>query len=87
MGYVGGAPTLTGPEEAPLNNELGWKETVRCPPGYVTRIVAQFTMPTVPFQVPLSPRTGNHEYVWHCHILEHEEHDMMNALVVGNPPA
>ena len=22
------------------------------------------------------------EYVWHCHILEHEEHDMMHALVV-----
>ena len=30
---------------------------------------------------PLSPRTGGHEYVWHCHILEHEEHDMMHALV------
>ena len=24
----------------------------------------------------------NHEYVWHCHILEHEEHDMMRPLVV-----
>ena len=23
-----------------------------------------------------------HEYVWHCHILEHEEHDMMRPLVV-----
>jgi Multicopper oxidase len=22
------------------------------------------------------------EYVWHCHILEHEEHDMMHALVI-----
>ncbi|MGO9690206.1 MAG: multicopper oxidase family protein [Syntrophobacteraceae bacterium] len=31
---------------------------------------------------PLSPRTGGHEYVWHCHILEHEEHDMMHAMVV-----
>ena len=31
---------------------------------------------------PLSPRTGGHEYVWHCHILEHEEHDMMRPLVV-----
>ena len=29
-----------------------------------------------------SPRTGGNEYVWHCHILEHEEHDMMHALVV-----
>jgi spore coat protein A len=31
---------------------------------------------------PESPRTGGAEYVWHCHILEHEEHDMMHALVV-----
>ncbi|HEY3275424.1 MAG TPA: multicopper oxidase domain-containing protein [Syntrophorhabdaceae bacterium] len=33
-------------------------------------------------QPPASPRTGGNEYVWHCHILEHEEHDMMHALVV-----
>jgi FtsP/CotA-like multicopper oxidase with cupredoxin domain len=33
-------------------------------------------------QVPNSPRTGAHEYVWHCHILEHEEHDMMRPLIV-----
>ena len=32
---------------------------------------------------PASPRTGGHEYVWHCHILEHEEHDMMRPLVVS----
>ena len=32
---------------------------------------------------PVSPRTGGHEYVWHCHILEHEEHDMMRPLVVN----
>jgi spore coat protein A, manganese oxidase len=31
---------------------------------------------------PPSPRTGGNEFVWHCHILEHEEHDMMHALVV-----
>jgi spore coat protein A, manganese oxidase len=31
---------------------------------------------------PPSPRTGGNEYVWHCHILEHEEHDMMHAMVV-----
>lgn len=29
-----------------------------------------------------SPRTGNAEYVWHCHILEHEEHDMMRPLII-----
>jgi len=30
-------------------------------------------LPTLPFVVPDSPRTGGKEYVWHCHILEHEE--------------
>ena len=28
---------------------------------------------------------NNHdEYVWHCHILEHEEHDMMRPLVASS---
>ena len=41
-----------------------------------------------PFPVPASPRLRDQygitgaEYVWHCHILEHEEHDMMRPLVV-----
>ncbi len=39
-------------------------------------------IPVVPFPVPASPRTGGNEYVWHCHILEHEEHNMMRPLIV-----
>jgi spore coat protein A len=34
---------------------------------------------------PVSQRpfaAGGFEYVWHCHILEHEEHDMMRPLIV-----
>ena len=86
--YAGGAPRLTGPAVAPDNNELGWKETVRMNPGEVTRVWLRFTLPVVPFTVPASPRLaaqyGIHgaEYVWHCHILDHEEHDMMRPLVV-----
>lgn len=68
---------------APEPNELGWKETVRMNPGEVTRVVMQFNLPAVGFSVPLSPRTGGNEYVWHCHILEHEEHDMMRPLIVN----
>ncbi len=86
--YKGGAPTFTGPEIAPDKNELGWKETVRMNPGQVTRVLLTFILPAVPFTVPASPRlksvygiTGA-EYVWHCHILDHEEHDMMRPLVV-----
>jgi spore coat protein A len=78
----GGVPLYTGPAQPPEPNEAGWKDTVRMNPGEVTRVVMQFKLPAVPFVVPSSPRTGGNEYVWHCHILEHEEHDMMRPLVV-----
>jgi spore coat protein A len=81
-GYTGGAPKYTGGIKAPDPNELGWKETFRMNPGETTRVLMKFDLPTVPFNVPESPRTGGNEYVWHCHILEHEEHDMMRPLVV-----
>ena len=78
-----GTPTYTGPARGPDPNERGWKETVRMNPGEVTRVIMKFTLPTVPFAVPFSNRfPGAFEYVWHCHILEHEEHDMMRPLVV-----
>lgn len=83
-----GDPTgwkYTGPPKPPDPNELGWKETVRMNPGEVTTVIMQFNLPHLPtdeMQKALSPRTGGHEYVWHCHILEHEEHDMMRPLVV-----
>ncbi len=80
--YAGGLPEYTGKPIAPDMNELGWKETVRVNPGQVARVLMKFNLPNVPFDVPESPRTGGLEYVWHCHILEHEEHDMMRPLVV-----
>jgi spore coat protein A len=90
--YTGGAPTYTGPEIAPDRNELGWKETGRMNPGQVTRVFMRFDLPAVPFTVPASPRLmrdyriSGAEYVWHCHILDHEEHDMMRPLVVTPSP-
>jgi spore coat protein A len=77
-----GTPSYTGPAHGPDDTELGWKETVRMNPGEVTTVIMEFDLPTVPFTVPSSPRTGGNEYVWHCHILEHEEHDMMRPLIV-----
>lgn len=77
-----GTPGYTGPARGPGRIELGWKETVRMDPGEVTTVIMRFDLPAVPFAVPSSPRTGGNEYVWHCHILEHEEHDMMRPLVV-----
>jgi spore coat protein A len=81
-----GTPAFTGPARNPDANELGWKETVRMNPGEMTEVVMKFDLPKGKFMnnLPLSTRTGvtGHEYVWHCHILEHEEHDMMRPLIV-----
>jgi spore coat protein A, manganese oxidase len=77
-----GTPIYTGPARNPDPTELGWKETVKMHPGEVTTVIMRFDLPSTPFVVPSSPRTGGAEYVWHCHILEHEEHDMMRPLVV-----
>ncbi len=80
---------LSGDVIPPDPNELGWKETVPMYPGTVTRLIMKFDLPQIltasgkVIPTPPSPRTGGHEYVWHCHILEHEEHDMMHSLVVS----
>jgi len=83
LGSTKAGANFTGPVTPPEANETGWKETVMMFPGTVTRIIMKFDLPVVPFTVPASPRTGGNEYVWHCHILEHEEHDMMRPLVVN----
>ena len=82
LGKTQGGVNFTGPAVPAEPNETGWKETVMMFPGTVTRIIMRFDLPAVPFTVPTSPRTGGNEYVWHCHILEHEEHDMMRPLIV-----
>ena len=75
----------SGPPIPPEPNELGWKETVRMNPGEITTVIMKFDLPQLPtaaMRDAVSPRTGGREYVWHCHILEHEEHDMMRPLIV-----
>jgi len=52
--------------------ESGWKDTVRADPGMVTRIIVRF-----------EGFTGR--YVWHCHILEHEDNEMMRPFDVIAP--
>lgn len=58
-------------ERPPLRAERGPKDTVRVPPGTCTRIVARFDRPG--------------RFVWHCHILSHEDHEMMRPFVVRAP--
>ena len=69
--FVPGRPEtlrLTGQQTRPDLNEAGLKDTVQAYPGEVTRIVAKFDRPG--------------RYVWHCHILEHEDHEMMRPFLV-----
>jgi len=65
-------PTYTaapGTAVPPDPRDAGWKDTDEMLPGAVTRIIATFDL------------VG--EYVWHCHILSHEEHDMMRPMIVA----
>ena len=82
-------PNYNGPAVGPDPLELGWKETVKTYPGTVTTVIMRFDLPANPpgiSSIPnsLNPNLGasGKEYVWHCHILEHEEHDMMRPLVI-----
>jgi spore coat protein A, manganese oxidase len=77
------AITYTGPAVPAAPNENGRKDTVQAHPGQVTRIRARFELPDEG-TIELPPGVTNPQYVWHCHILEHEENDMMRAFeVVG----
>jgi FtsP/CotA-like multicopper oxidase with cupredoxin domain len=78
---------LTGPSEPPSPRESGWKDTFVVPPRKVTRVRVRFApqysreanlVPGVnPF--PFDPTAGP-GYVWHCHILDHEDNDMMRPM-------
>jgi spore coat protein A len=77
------AITYTGPAVPAHPNENGRKDTVQAHPGQVTRIRARFELPDEgAIQLPPDVGVSNPQYVWHCHILEHEENDMMRAFEV-----
>jgi spore coat protein A, manganese oxidase len=69
--YKYGKVRYIGKATPPAANEAGWKDTAQSHPGAVTRIIVKF-----------EGFTGR--YVWHCHILEHEDNEMMRPYeVVG----
>jgi FtsP/CotA-like multicopper oxidase with cupredoxin domain len=49
--------------------ETGFKDTVIAYPGQITRVRATFTTPG--------------QFVWHCHIVEHEDNEMMRPFRIG----
>jgi spore coat protein A len=60
---------LQGPPMPPEAWEVGFKDTVTAYPGQVTRIKATFLNPG--------------QYVWHCHIVSHEDNEMMRPYRIG----
>jgi spore coat protein A len=76
--------SYTGPAVPATPNENGRKDTVQAHPGQVTRIRARFELPDEG-EIELPTGVANPQYVWHCHILEHEENDMMRAFEVVRP--
>ncbi|HAM71253.1 MAG TPA: bilirubin oxidase [Verrucomicrobiales bacterium] len=62
---------FTGNVRAPEPWEAGLKDTVISYPGEVIRIRARFNQPG--------------QYAWHCHIVEHEDNEMMRPYRVGPP--
>ena len=61
---------LSGVINPPEATEAGWKDTVIAYPGEVTRVKATFDIEGL--------------YVWHCHIVEHEDNEMMVPYCVGD---
>lgn len=76
----------------PALNEQGWKDTIQVYPDQVTTIRVRFAPqnanPTLLYPgnnlYPFDPTEGP-GYVWHCHILDHEENEMMRPYKVINP--
>jgi FtsP/CotA-like multicopper oxidase with cupredoxin domain len=62
---------LVGDPRPPELWETGFKDTVTAYPGEVTRVRAQF-------------KTAG-QFVWHCHIVEHEDNEMMRPYRIGPP--
>jgi FtsP/CotA-like multicopper oxidase with cupredoxin domain len=87
-GALGGNPALSpylqGPVLSPDANELGWKDTFKMYPGQVTRVIVRWAPQDVPVEgvgpgqnlYSFDPTTGP-GYVWHCHIIDHEDNEMM----------
>lgn len=80
--------SLIGPAVPPAPQETGWKDTVQALPNMVTRILVRFAKPDLPVTTPaaaagydFSPN-GGHGYVWHCHIVDHEDNEMMRPFSV-----
>ncbi len=93
-GALGGnpavSPYLQGPVKPALLNEQGWKDTYVVYPGEVTTFAIRYAPTDVPVgtdgKFSFDPSEGP-GYVWHCHIIDHEDNEMMRPYKVLPSPA
>ncbi|HAH25411.1 MAG TPA: bilirubin oxidase [Prolixibacteraceae bacterium] len=85
--YNLGAPIPAQP------NERGWKDVILAYPNQVTTYIVRFAPTELPLWTPkamlrysFDPSYGP-GYMWHCHIVEHEDNDMMRPLQVQPNPS
>jgi spore coat protein A, manganese oxidase len=81
-----------GPPEPPAANEHAWKDTIQTPPGYVTVIRIRWAPQDIPVTGSHAAKAGHNYYtfdptygpgyVWHCHIIDHEDNEMMRPYTV-----
>jgi hypothetical protein len=96
-GAIGGNPGVTpylqGPKKPANLNERGWKDTFIMYPGEVTTVAVRFAPTDMPINTPpanqlfgFDPSKGP-GYVWHCHIIDHEDNEMMRPYTVNPNPS
>ena len=73
-GGIDPTPFATGAMVPPDPTERGFKDTFKVNPGYFTTVRAKYELP--------AGVTAPQTYVYHCHILEHEDNDMMRPFTV-----
>jgi spore coat protein A len=92
-GKLGGNPdpVLVGAVVPPLNYEAGWKDTAIANPGEVMRLAVRWAPQDTPIGtpghfsfVPNAPVDNGKPgvYVWHCHITDHEDNEMMRPDMI-----
>lgn len=76
--YRGPGSCITEDPLEPKAYHAGWKDTVIALPGYITRLVLHWS-PEYGGEFPFDA-TAKPGYLWHCHILDHEDNDMMRPI-------
>ncbi|HZU83414.1 MAG TPA: multicopper oxidase domain-containing protein, partial [Polyangiaceae bacterium] len=82
---------FVGPPVPPDARDAGWKDTFKMFPCAVTRVAVRWAPQDVPLgsthpgqnPFPFDPTTGGPGYVWHCHILDHEDNEMMRPMLIS----